>query len=96
MQNGYFGKLRALHVMQNAYFGKLRTLHVMQNGYLGKLRALHIKQNHYLGKRRHFVSMTKYLLSLYEQFCTRRKDVEYNVEDYFRFGIIVKRVRMGR
>ena len=82
--------------MQNGYFGKLRTLHVMQNGYLGKLRALHIKQNHYLGKRRHFVSMTKYLLSLYEQFCTCRKDVEYNVEDYFRFGIIVKRVRMGR
>ena len=82
--------------MQNGYFGKLRTLHVMQNGYLGKLRALHIKQNHYLGKRRHFVSMTKYFLSLYEQFCTRRKDVEYNVEDYFRFGVIVKRVRMGR
>ena len=68
----------------------------MQNGYLGKLRALHIKQNHYLGKRRHFFSMTKYLLSLYEQFCTRRKDVEYNVEDYFRFGVIVKRVRIGR
>ena len=82
--------------MQDGYFGKLRTLHVMQDGYFGKIRALHIKQNHYLGKRRHFVSMTKYFLSLYEQFCTRRKDVEYNVEDYFRCGVIVKRVRMGR
>ena len=82
--------------MQNSYFGKLRALHIMQNSYFGKLRALHIKQNHYLGKRRHFVSMTKYFLSIYEQFCTRRKDVEYNVEDYFRFGVIVKRVRIGR
>ena len=32
MQNGYLGKLRALHVEQYDFFGKLRALHVMQDG----------------------------------------------------------------